>query len=260
MGRRVWFPYESRTPYESEGVNDAWLVHRTSIGKECSEDSPYLIPNEWIAGNIAQFLRLPIPPFALTRNDPSHKGMFASLRFGTKQLHKQTRETQPRDMIPEPCVRNDPELCTGILLFDIYVANGDRNRSNLKVNDPFNPTDFNIFDHERSLFFVEAKQGKKRLDEMLTALGVSRGSVSGHSQHCFLDAITTDEHFYQWISKIASIRDWFIDEICHEMNDWLTEDEIEAVILFLKYRKDNLVEIIRKHKSKFRIKDWGILV
>lgn len=178
MGRRVWYPYESREPYESEGVNEAWLVHHISVGKECSDESPYLIPNEWIAGNLAQSLRLPIPPFALTRNDPSHRGMFASLRSGAKQFHKQTRESTPKDMLPGPCVQNDPALCAGILHFDIYVANGDRNRSNLKVNDPLNPTEFNIFDHERALFFIEPKQGADRLNKMLSSLGVSRGSPS----------------------------------------------------------------------------------
>src|SRR5262245_20505558 len=51
MARR-WYTYETRDSYLSEGVNDAWWVHHTSVGRETSVDSPYLIANEWVCANI----------------------------------------------------------------------------------------------------------------------------------------------------------------------------------------------------------------
>jgi hypothetical protein len=252
MPKRRWFPYESRSPFETEGVNEAWLVNHFSIGRECSVDSPYLIPNEWIAGNIAHFLRLPIPPFALVRNDPSRAGMFASLRFGRKEM-------PPSDMRPGPCVKNDPDLCTGILLFDILVANGDRHRGTLKVDDPLDPKEFNIFDHDRALLYIEDGKGAKRLFDGTNALGVSRGSVAGHSEHCLLAALESSNYFDQWVDRIAAIPKWFIEDICHEVNDWLKQDEMDAVVEFLNFRKQELRTIIKNHKNRFAVKNWGLL-
>jgi hypothetical protein len=253
MARRRWFTYESRQRFNSEGVNDAFTVVHESIGRECTDDSPYLIPNEWIASHIGTFLRLPIPPFGLVRKE-THKGMFVSMRFGRK-------ESQPKDMMPGPCVRNDPDLCTGILLFDILVANGDRHRGNLKVDDPNNPQQIWVFDHDRGIFGVEAGQGAVRLGRLLTKLGVSDGNAAGDSPNCLLKVVADARLFGPWIDRIFSIPDWFINEICDEVNDWVTADELEAAKSFLRYRKRALTEIINNNRLQFSsIKDWGLFI
>ena len=102
--RPPWFGFISKMNHMREGVNDAWILNTESVGRANSDDSSYLIPNEWICGNIAQFLRLPVPPFALMRKPAAGKGMFASLRFGVG-------DTPPDDVRPEVCVRKHPRLC-----------------------------------------------------------------------------------------------------------------------------------------------------
>jgi hypothetical protein len=253
MPKRPWYSFESRVPYDSAGVNDAFQVTHFSIARENSDESPYLIPNEWIAGHIGTALRLPVPPFALVRHE-GQKGMFASLRFGK-------RDSTPPDMLPLPCVTNEPELCTGILLFDILIANGDRHRGNIKVDDKNNPREIMIFDHDRALFGCEAGEGTNRLNRKVESLGLSDGTESADSPNCLLTVLNTSKFFRRWIEKISLIPRWFIEDLCDEVNDWLTTDELDAVKYFLVYRCIELETIINKNKRRFTaIHDWGLFV
>jgi hypothetical protein len=251
---RKWFDYDGRQQFSSQGVNDAWWLKHRSVGRENSFMSPYLLANEWICGNIAQCLRLPIPPFALMRSGPTAKGMFASLKYGSKKV-------TPDDANPDRCFRNLPRLCTGILLFDIFVANSDRHSGNIKVDVPFDPKVIDIFDHDRALFGALENDGVKRLQDLLDRLGVGKGSVSGGNRHCFIDVVDTTDHFHEWLERISLIPDYFIDDICADAKGIpVGKDEIEMATTFLKYRKKKLSEIIANNKAEFtKISTWGML-
>lgn len=184
---RMWFDFLSRSRWLREGVNDAWLLTHHSVAKVNSEDSPYLIPNEWICGRVASFLGLPIPPFALFRHGLKGKRHFASLRFGE-------RDSTPDDTDPGVLVAKHPKLCSGIILFDVLVANGDRHVGNLKVDDPNNPRSVWVFDHERALLGSWKGEGVKRMSRLRDRLGMSGGSATEGSRHCLLDVINTAEH------------------------------------------------------------------
>ena len=110
--RRRYFNFVSRRAWGQEGVNAAWHLTHGSVAKGSSEHSPYLIPNEWICGRLALVLGLPIPPFALFRHGAKGKRMFASLQFAAG-------DPQPPDTNPPVLAAKHPDLCTGILLFDI---------------------------------------------------------------------------------------------------------------------------------------------
>jgi hypothetical protein len=252
----TWYPYISRAAFDTNGINDAFVVTHESIAKECTDQSPYLIPNEWIAGSIASFLRLPVPPFAMIRRE-THKGMFASLRFGR-------RASAPKDMNPGPCVRNHPRLCTGILLFDILIANGDRHRTNLIVDNKHDPKEIIIIDSERSLFGAgldSDKLGIARLRRRWDNLGVSDGTGTGDSRNCFLGVLNTVEFFEEWIQKIGMIPDWFFQDICDEVSEWINAEEKEVLLSFLKDRRIKLRDIISKNKQAFTaIKEWGLFL
>jgi hypothetical protein len=65
-----FFPYMIRhrvKDEEKQGINPAWWVQHQSYAKGDSQISELCIANEWVAGNLANFLRLPVPPFALFR-------------------------------------------------------------------------------------------------------------------------------------------------------------------------------------------------
>ena len=226
---RKYYDYDTRdrTEFRGEGINDKWWVHHRSVGKENSDDvSPYLLANEWICGCLAQQLRLPVPPFALMRSSPSSKGMFVSFKFGSKT-------TIPADARPDVCFERLPQLCTGILLFDILVANSDRFEKNIKVDDPDKPTQIEIFDHERALLGSFAGDGKKRLQDLLDRLGVGAGPMTGGNRHCFLDVVSTVDHFNHWTERIQKIPDYFVADICARAPH-IMPDERQSAIEFLR--------------------------
>ncbi len=254
MARR-WFDYDKRESARSEGVNDAWWVKHQSLGRENSDVSPYLIANEWICGNIANILHLPIPPFALMRSGPTAKGMFVSWKYGSRRI-------TPDDAIPERCYANMPALVAGIVLFDVLVANSDRHKGNLKVDNPYDPKQVDVFDHDRALFGAQAHTGKQRLTDLLDRLGVTGSSVSAGNRHCFIDLLDSTEHFRDWTDRISQIPDRFIQEICLEARDLpINQDEAETAAAFLRHRKRELAAILLDHKQEFRgIPEaaWGI--
>ena len=115
------------------------------------EGRPYRFANELVCGRLAQFLLLPMPPFGFTyfggqRGVNLPKGlMFSELDFDYE------RRTP---VMPEiaACIEFLPELCAGILLFDIFVANWDRHLGHLWCDSLLKPTRLMIYDHDLALF------------------------------------------------------------------------------------------------------------
>lgn len=250
---RPWFGFISRGDFPGRATNDAWELTAVSIGRANSDDSPYLIPNEWICGNLAQFLRLPIPPFALMRENAHRKGMFASLRFGRG-------DQPPPDIRPDACVQRHPDLCAGILMFDIWIANEDRHGRNIFVDNPARPRDIRIYDHDRALFGCFAGYGQKRLKNLRDRLGCSGGSVTGGNVHCFLRRVADRNHLDAWYPRIANTPDWFIEDVCNAVvNLGITREEADSAIDFLKYRRTSLEKIVYENRAEFAsIADWGL--
>jgi hypothetical protein len=250
---RQWFNYIARENHLSTGVNEKWIVTTRSHARENSDDSPYLIPNEWIASNIAWMMRLPVPPFALMRKGRTRKGMFGCLEFGES-------ERRPHDVRPSRCVACLPDLCTGIVVFDVLVANSDRHAGNLQVNDPFNPREMYVYDHDRAIFGAHRGRARTRLQRLLDRLGISAGSVTGDNRHCFLDELSTAAYFARWIRRATTVPDWFIDEICGDVTGMgVNKAHTDIAADFLKHRKKNLGAIINAHQSAFPgVHDWGM--
>lgn len=248
-----WFPYVSRTRYSSEGVNEAWIVRCEAVGKTTA-DHPYIIANEWISANIAQFLRLPVPPFSLMRKRDRRTAMFASYSF--------EGDTTPGDVRPFECFREHPHLCSGILAFDILIANCDRHRGNVKVDNPPRPRRVHIIDHDRALLYVYPGEGISRLRSLVDRLGITGGSVSRQSRHIFLDVVDTAEHFAEWASRIRDIPKWFLRDVCSDVQGiGVRKRELAEVVAFLTERRDRLGSLILANKHEFpSISDWPLVL
>lgn len=245
MSAARWFPFATREAHlESAGINEAWWITHKLYAKTNSTKSPYLIPNEWICGQIAQFLRLPIPPFALMRQ-PRKRGMFASLRFGT-------RDTVPNDADPAKCWAADPALCSGIVLFDVLIANDDRHQRNLGVDDPTAPKAILIFDHERAMLGARARAGRARLRQL-------RNRVQIH-HHCLARLVDTARYLGHWIERIRSLPTWYVREACRDVLRMGISASLENEICdFFRYRRDEIEKLVLSNKHWFpRVNDWGL--
>ncbi|MCX7425015.1 MAG: hypothetical protein NTW96_05225 [Planctomycetia bacterium] len=248
------FPYVSRRKYsETEGVNEAWTVDIKAIGKDNSEN-PYLIPNEWIAASIARFLGVPVPPFAIMSKMGRRSAMFASISF--------EGDTTPRDVVPSILWEKHPRLCTGILVFDILIANCDRHAGNIKVDDPAAPKRVHVFDHDRALFHMFRGEGIKRLKAMEGRLGISGGSVSQGSRHCLIDEVNTADHFAYWLQRMETMPAWFIEDVCFQVRGLgAKKREAETVADFLNRRREQLGSLIQNNRAEFpSINDWQLFL
>jgi len=253
MASRRWYTYDSRDSARgTEGINEGWWVEHRSYGRENSDESPYLLSNEWICSNIGRLLGLPIPPFALMRRHG--KGMFVSWMYGSGSV-------TPDDVLPDVCFQQMPEVCTGILLFDVFVANPDRHRGNLKVDDPHRPTRVEVIDHDRSMFGSSPGQGAARLERLWDRLGTSGGSQTAETENCLMEVASSSDYFETWLQKIMTIPDWFLDDVCEEaMGIPATRDEVDVAKAFLKDRKRRLRELLKGHKNQFPgIRQWRLL-
>jgi hypothetical protein len=251
-----WFNFisiEKLSRAENEGLNDGRWLHHRSWAKS-PESNPYLLANEWICGNIAWHLRLPVPPLAIMRKSATSPRYFASLDYGT-------RETTATDMKATTFCDRQLSFATGIILFDILIANPDRHEKNLKVNDRDNPTRFHIFDHERALFGHQKRKGRQRLEQFNTAkLGFSLLKRNDEF-HKLAIAISSDSHFWTWASRIEKIPEVFISELCDEAKDLgVSVEEADMCEQFLCQRKNCIIDLVRKNMTFFaNIKCWGIL-
>jgi hypothetical protein len=243
-----WFNYLTIEPGPKTGANPAFWLHHRSLAKT-SHNSKYLLANEWIAANIGWHIRLPIPPFAMMRKGGSSR-YFASLDFSG-------RIGSPPDMNPERLAECLPDETTGVLLFDMFIANPDRHEGNLKVDNRNSPSTLEVFDHDQALF---ASRGVSRLRKVDGKLGY--GLYQQNSQfHKLADAISTSKYFWKWTSRIGMINDGFIECICDEARvTGITSADAKECAVFLKHRKDQMEGLVRDNKAFFKkISDWNLV-
>lgn len=217
--------------------------------------SPYCVPNEFICGELARFIGLPIPCFTITRSE-----VFANrIIFSTLNVNYDGRDFAPVDSAA--CVRCLPELCAGVLMLDILIANSDRHDENIVVDSNQKPKLLYIYDHDVALFGYHAKEGAQRLKSMRGRLGISKGARSAGTRHIFLDHFETNKHFGEWIKRIAHIPHGFTERVCNEaINYGLDQVEANAALDFIKERQDSLPGILNRKKNEFKgIAHWESL-
>jgi len=238
------------------GVAGSMQAAVGAVAKCNGPNAPYCVPNEFICVEIARFLRLPMPPSGII-NAPAAPitQWFASLDFNLSG-----NALAPID--PMRSFAALPDECTGLLLFDVLIANCDRHRGNLSINFAVHPPQMAVFDHSHALFGYHDGRGRDRLAQMRDRLAISGGSHTGPNRHCLLDAISTDSHMRKWLDRIAALPDFFIEDICNDAASLgLTAAEAQDVIGFLKARRHSLHRIIEDNRDEFSaIKDWRLIL
>lgn len=239
------------------GVAGSRYLTLSAVGKQNVANAPYCIPNEMICGELGRFLRLPVPPLGVVKS-AGGECWIASLNFNLVG-----NDLPPVN--PAQCVRLLPSLSAGVLMFDIWIANLDRNQRNLSVDTLATPPQMSIYDHGIALLGFGKDKGVERLAEREGRLGISWESFqeptkSGRARHCLLDVIATDDHFDFWLKRIEVTPDFLIDEICNDARPYgLTLQEADAAARFLKNRRDTIRNIIMNNRIEFRaIKQWNL--
>jgi hypothetical protein len=236
------------------GVTQASIIELWAYAKNHPQ-YPYTIANEMISAELGSTIRLGVPPHGLFRDSiPPNNTYFASIDYNLDRS-----KLPPADI--DKTVTDIPFDASGLLLFDVLIANPDRHPGNLAVDFSATPPRMHVFDHSHALFGHEPHNGVARLTTLDGRLGMSGQSGTGQHRHCLLDKITNPEHFHEWMSRIEAIPDFFIREVCHEqVGHGINEAEARKAEQFLISRKASIRSLISSHKAEFTgIQDWGLL-
>lgn len=233
------------------GVTDAQWASVGAVIKRNSAKDPYCVPNELVCATLGQFLGLPIPPCGLFADprDPS-KPSFGTLNFNLS-----------RDVLPpapaSQCVAaysdatlGRPDVVTGVLIFDVWVANGDRHKWNLNLDRSQPSAQLHVFDHSHALF---GQEGPARLYRLRNELAIAGLDPLSGNRHCLLDAVKSNVRFRFWLDRIQQVPDFVItDALDIVFRAGLIDGaEITAARSFLQYRRANLSDIITKWRAEF---------
>lgn len=238
------------------GIAGGMHLTVAAVGKQNVDNAPYCIPNEMICGELGRFLRLPVPPLGVVAEEGG-EAWFASLNFNL------TGNDLP-PVKPSDCVRLLPSRSAGVLLFDIWIANLDRNRKNLALDLLATPPLMSVFDHGHALFGYAKDKGVERLAEHMDTLGISWKTgeplESGRHRHCLLDAVNSDAHFDHWMKRIESTPNFYIEEVCRDALPYgMSAAEGDAAAGFLKARRDNIRKLVNDNRAEFTaITQWSL--
>ena len=242
-----------------KGVGGALHADLPAIIKKNSTNAPYAVANELVCAEVAHYLRLPVPPAAICRDftgsgDPYFASLDFNLQFGD----------EPPPVDADDVLGLDLRCATGVLLFDIVVANCDRNRLNLAIVDAGQRQELMAFDHGHALLGYHERRGVERLKMHWDGLGISweQGNQldSGRNRHCLLDHISDDRHFLAWFERIGSIPDFLIEESGTAARRLgASSEESDKAIAFLKHRRSSLPSIIDRHRAEFSaMMSWSL--
>lgn len=223
-----------------------------AFAKKVTPAFPYVVANEFVCAGLAQVLGLPVPPACLLRHPDGP--WFASIDF-----EPPGGKLPPVD--PAACFAELPDLSTGVLFFDILVANQDRHPKNLRLDMIAGVPRLNVFDHERCLlgFIPHPKHGVNRLRHLWNHLGITAEPQEQTNPHCLLPVVNTTAHFRKWAGRVRSIPDHRIEDLCQDaVGLGITPEEARVATEFLKHRRDSLTKIIDDDHAAFTaITNWS---
>lgn len=255
--RAVFWPRDGSTDRD----DPVWMGfgYCPALHKSRSDLRPHCVPNELIAGKLGIALGLPIPAFGISHMERSNRPYFSSLDFnyvaGKTRSSQLTTERPP--IIASACVRNLSYLCTGVTLFDVLIANEERNTLHVVADDPKDPTWIVAFDHDMSLFGGDPPTrpcGIDRLKELRDELGIN----TRFNRHCFIDELNDPDDLTTWVKRISSVPDFLLRDVCNEATRvGLTEAEAGEAYSFLAHRKKTLGIIIKDNLKEFpQVTSW----
>jgi len=236
------------------GVAGSYQATISAVAKTNGPNVPYCIPNELICAELGRILGLPVPPAGIIHSS----GGLANYWFASLDFNLTGNSLPPVDA--QACIQQLPDLSTGLLLFDILIANCDRHPANFSVDFSQAQPCMSVFDHGHALFGYSAQHGVARLRDLRDRLAVSGGSHIRGNRHCLLDNISTDIHMSKWLDRIRAIPTYFLEDLCQSASGLgINDAEAHEALDFLKHRRDTIKDIVHSHHHEFRgIRQWGL--
>src|SRR5438128_655766 len=123
-----------------QGAMASLHVGVAGVAKAANAGEPYAVASELICGYLARAVLLPIPPGFIIENAGVKHHVSLNFNLAGQALPPANAAA---------IVANHPSLAWGIVLFDVWVLNGDRHNGNIAYDQPSNRVQ--IFDHSHAL-------------------------------------------------------------------------------------------------------------
>jgi hypothetical protein len=236
------------------GMNAAIDADIRGIAKT-NDESEFTIANELICARIGQTLGLPVPS-GVVAEDATKRVYYLSLdvSFEGKALPP---------VIPAEFATEEPWLAAGVVVFDVLIANGDRNAMNLSRDPAFPKPRVAVFDHGHALLGTNDPKGLDRLAAAKDVLGcaIDESGVAVNNSVLLgqpLDATMLEE----WVNRVKALPDYVLEDICREvaampnLNIWSAA--AEEIVAWLVERRDRLDQLIWDNQGLLPNVQWSL--
>jgi hypothetical protein len=231
-----------------DNVTDVWHIQVNAYGKRVKDSGSqaWVASNDYVCATLGTLLGLPIPPFAMLEKRSATAR--ESLWFASLSYLKEGEDLPP--VIPSVAYANLPEICAGVVIFDLWVANTDRHDRNLSFDPNTSPKRLNVFDHSHALFGIE---GPARLTRMMNKFTLVETAETGAFRHSLMDQLDDPECFTNWLNRIGSIPQFQISDACRNAESMgiIDADERRLLLEFLLRRRRFLREMIVSNFREF---------
>ena len=211
------------------GATGAMHVGVAGIAKPNSAALPLVVANEYVCHALARAILLPIPPgFIIDLNSEPH---YVSLDFNLAGM-----ALPPADAAL--IATSHPELAAGIVLFDVWVANGDRHTQNIHFDQTSDRVE--IFDHSHVSFSNEAAS---------LAMMANQLAIGGH---CLASELRSVAGMAFWNERINQVPEFYIRAAVEAAIDiGLPADRVGSSLDFLLQRRPRLLDLMKDNRGAF---------
>lgn len=199
------------------------------VAKPNSANLPLVVANEMVCQMLARAILLPTPPgFIIDLNSEPY---YVSLNFN---LAGQALPPADAPLI----ATSDPELAAGIVLFDVWIANGDRHTQNIHYDQTSNRVE--IFDHSHASFSNDAAD---------LAIRATQLAIGGH---CLASELRSVAGMAFWNGRINEIPEFYIRAAVEAVAEiGLPADRVAPSSDFLLERRTRLLDLMRSNRAAF---------
>lgn len=227
MNYRIWHWGEDA----SQGVCQIYDVALTTKAKSGMGIGRFVVANEIVCQRLGKILGLPVPEGTIIQDDEDN-AFYASLNFNVNGLNLPPANA-------EQVAQEQPHLACGTIVFDIWMANGDRHENNLHYDST--RKQLYIFDHSHALFGTE---GPLRLNTLGNDLGIP--------SHCLaLEAVSLQDAAF-WVGRAKQIPIYCIREALVEATyGGLPPEAIDDALESIVKRREIIFDLIEQNISMF---------
>lgn len=208
--------------------------------------SKFTIANEVIAARVGQALGLPVPAGVIAEDEDKN------LYYLSLDVSREGKQLPP--VFPEEFCQEEPWFAAGTIVFDVLIANEDRNSGNLSRDPAFNPPRVSIFDHGHALFGTNAPTGPDRLNALTDQLGCGNSAL--------LDQDVDAGRLELWATRVRELPSYVFDDVCGEVARTpalnVGQDDANALAAWLASRAAGVGDLICDNQGAFPAVNWAL--